>query len=189
MIGGWQIATIGTWASGFWSSVSGGRYLFGDPTLDEDQRLEFELGGTQRRLFFRGDFDPTLASGVDQGALQALVPADRSQRVLRPLNTTDGSNRVPQVLSDGSVRFTNVAEMVNWNQKNFYRKPGNWNADISVFKNFAITETVNVRFTADFFNAFNVPMDLAPNATSGLQDLSRQANEPRIIQFSLRFNW
>ena len=48
---------------------------------------------------------------------------------------------------------------------------------------------MNVRFTADFFNAFNTPMDPDPNATTGLQDLGRQTNDPRIIQFSLRFNW
>lgn len=189
VIGGWQLATIGTWSSGFWRSVSSGRYLFGDPTLDEDQRLDLVLGGTQQRLFFRGDFDPRFASNVDQAALQALVPVDRSQRVLRPLNPADGSNRIPQVLADGSVRFTNVNEMVNWNARNFWRGPGRWNADISLFKNFYITESANVRFTADFFNAFNAPMDLEPNATTGLQDLSRQANAPRIIQFSLRFNW
>jgi hypothetical protein len=48
---------------------------------------------------------------------------------------------------------------------------------------------VKVRFTADFFNAFNHPVDLRPDSTSGLVDLSQQANDPRIIQFSLRAEW
>ncbi|MEZ5361767.1 MAG: hypothetical protein R2748_05315 [Bryobacterales bacterium] len=48
---------------------------------------------------------------------------------------------------------------------------------------------MNLRFTADFFNAFNTPMDLDPDGTTGLQDLSQQRNDPRIIQFSLRFTW
>lgn len=60
---------------------------------------------------------------------------------------------------------------------------------MSIFKNFKLSEDVGMRFTADFFNAFNAPMDVNPNSTTGLQDLSRQTNEPRIIQFSLRVNW
>lgn len=46
-----------------------------------------------------------------------------------------------------------------------------------------------MRFTADFFNVFNHPNDVGVDATTGLQDLSQQANEPRTIQLSLRFNW
>jgi hypothetical protein len=61
--------------------------------------------------------------------------------------------------------------------------------DFSLFKNFSITERFKARFTADFFNIFNHPNDNDPNATTGLQDLSTQPNEPRIIQFSLRFDW
>ena len=60
---------------------------------------------------------------------------------------------------------------------------------ISLFKNFAFTETAKLRFTADFFNAFNHPINLNPNAGTGLQDMSQQANDPRIIQMSLRFEW
>lgn len=189
LIGGWQIATIGFLRSGNWSSVSSGAYLFGDPTLSGDERLEMTLGGRRQRLFFRGDFNPTAATDVDQTALQALVPVDRSQRVLRPLNPARGDNRLPQLLSNGTVRLTNIADTVSWNARNFFMGAGAWNADISVFKNFYVTESINVRFTADFFNAFNAPMDVDPNGTTGLQDLSIQPNDPRIIQFSLRFNF
>jgi hypothetical protein len=69
--------------------------------------------------------------------------------------------------------------------RNFFQGPGSWNQDLSVFKNFSITETVRLRFAADFFTAFNHPVDVIPNASTGLQDLSTQLNEPRIIQLSL----
>jgi hypothetical protein len=189
LIGGWQIATIGSLRSGNWSSVSSAAYLFGDPTLNSDERLEMTLGGRRQRLFFRGDFNPTAATDVDQTALQALVPVDRSQRVLRPLNPARGDNRLPQLLSNGTVRLTNIADTVNWNARNFFMGAGQFNADISLFKTFQIRESMDVRFTADFFNAFNTPMDVDPNSTTGLQDLGVQANDPRIIQFSLRFNF
>jgi hypothetical protein len=67
--------------------------------------------------------------------------------------------------------------------------PGAWNTDISGFKNFKIKERTNIRFTADFFNAFNHPIDNDPNSTTGLLNLCCQANDPRIIQFSLRVDW
>jgi hypothetical protein len=188
-IGGWQIATIGDWRSGLWRNVDGSRYMFGDPTLDKSERLELTFGGRRQLVFFRGDFNPLAATGVDQTALQQLVPADRGQRIVRPLNPATGDNRIPQVLADGSTRLTNINDNVNWNARNFYQGAGFWNVDMSVFKTFPVTEDINVRFTADFFNAFNAPMDNNPNATSGLQDLGTQINDPRIIQFSLRVNW
>ena len=189
IIGGWQIASIGSWRSGNWSSVAADRYLFGDPTLSSDERLEMTLGGRRQRLFFRGDFNPEAATDVDQNALQALVPSDRSQRILRPLNPARGDNRLPQTLANGTIRLTNINDTVNWNARNFFMGAGAFNVDMSIFKTFTIREDMNVRFTADFFNAFNTPNDVNPNATTGLQDLGTQPNDPRIIQFSLRFNW
>ena len=79
--------------------------------------------------------------------------------------------------------------MVNWNARSFFRGPGAWNIDASLFKNFRIGESVTARFTADFFNATNHPLDGNPNGSTGLQDLSVQPNEPRIVQFSLRVSF
>jgi hypothetical protein len=189
LIGGWQISFIGDWRSGSWSSVSSGLYLFGDPTLDADERLELTFSGRSQRLWFRGDFNPLLASNVDQTRLQQLVPADRSQRVLKPVGDRF-DNQIPQVLADGTVRLTPInGDNVNWNARNFFRGPGAWNQDISLFKNIYVTERVRTRVTADFFNALNHPVDGGPSGSTGLQDLSTQSNAPRIIQLSLRVEW
>lgn len=185
LLSGWQVAFIGEWRSGLWSGVNSARYLFGDPTLSEDERLEMNIFGRRQRMFFRGDFDPTLATDVDAAKLQALVPIDRGQRVLRPVGA-NFDNRIAQTLADGTVRETPVTDMLNWNARNFFRGPGAWNQNLSIFKTINFTERVSTRFTADFFNVFNHPLDRAPDTTTGLQDLSRQDNDPRIIQFSLR---
>jgi hypothetical protein len=188
LIGGWQIATIGDWRSGLWRSVGSGLYWFGDPTLEADERLEMTIFGRHQRLWFRGDFDPRQATNVSQEALQALVPVNRAERVLRPLGTAF-DNRLPQTLANGTVRQTPITDTVNPNPRAFYLGPGSWNVDLALFKNFNITERVKARFSADFFNFFNHPVDGNPSTTTGLQDLSVQANEPRIIQFSLRLDW
>ena len=80
-------------------------------------------------------------------------------------------------------------ELYNWSPRLGLIGPGSWNVDMSVYKSFQVHERVGVRFTADFFNAFNHPIDPEPNSTTGLQDLTIQDNEARIIQFSLRVDW
>jgi len=93
------------------------------------------------------------------------------------------------MLANGTVRNTTVTEMLNWNARNFYRGPGAWNQDISLFKYFSFTEKTKLRLTADFFNVPNAPMDNNPSTGTGLQDLSTQPNDPRIIQLTLRLEW
>ncbi|MCL4794963.1 MAG: TonB-dependent receptor [Bryobacteraceae bacterium] len=187
-IGGWQSAVIGQWRGGYWMGVNAARYLFGDPRLTEDQRLEMDFAGRPRRLWFAGDFNPTLATNVDQNALQKLVPLNQADRVLRPLGP-GLNNQLPQTLANGTVRSTPITDSVNWNSRAFYKGPGAWGSDISVMKNFTFSERIKLRFSADLFNAFNHPNDANPDTTTGLQDLTVQTNEPRTIQFSLRLIW
>ncbi|HYO84624.1 MAG TPA: hypothetical protein VES20_24695, partial [Bryobacteraceae bacterium] len=188
LIGGWQLSAIGDWRSGNWQGVSSSRYLFGDPTLSDDQRLLLTFNRRPQRLWFKGDFDVTQAEGIDQAQLQALIPRDPSQRVLRQVGPL-GDNRLPVTMANGTTRLTTIGDTVNWNARNFFRGPGSWNADLTLSKYFTIREGVSLQFSADFFNAFNHPVDVDPNSTTGLQDLSLQANGPRVIQLRARFSW
>ena len=188
LIGGWQIATIGQWRSGRWLSVSASEYLFGDPRLSADQQLTLTYNGRNQRLYFAGDFDPTKATGVDLAKLQAIIPVNRANRILRPLGP-GLDNRIPVVLANGTTRLTAITDTVNWNARAFVHGPNFFNADASLFKTIRVTERVSARMTADVFNAFNHPNNVNPNNATGLQDLSTQSNEPRIIQFSLRVSF
>jgi carboxypeptidase family protein/TonB-dependent receptor-like protein len=188
LVGGWQIAFIGEWRGGYWMGVDSSRYLFGDPTLSPDQRLTMTYDGRTQMLYFRGDLDPTKATNVDMSKLTALIPVDRSQRVLHKVGA-NFDDRIPQKLADGTYRDTGINDMLNWNARNFFRGPGAWNQDLSLFKNFSIKERMTLRFTGDFFNAFNHPVDNSPSSSTGLVDLSTQSNDPRIIQLTLRLQW
>jgi hypothetical protein len=69
------------------------------------------------------------------------------------------------------------------------RAPGIRNFDLSVFKNFALTERFSLEFRAESFNAFNTPQFSAPNTTvssSSFGVISSQANAPRQNQFALK---
>ncbi|HEY2933437.1 MAG TPA: TonB-dependent receptor [Acidobacteriota bacterium] len=71
--------------------------------------------------------------------------------------------------------------------RNILEGPGLANVDFAVFKNTRVTEDINVRFTADFFNLFNHPNYSNPNATSGR--ISSTVTDPRLIQFGLRIEF
>ncbi len=185
LVGGWQIAFIGTWRSGFWMGVTGNEYLFGNPALDPSQRLTMNIFGHNQELYFRGDFNPTSATNVDLTQLENLVPVDRSQRVLRKVGP-NFDNRLPFTLANGQVVFTSIADNLTWNAHNFYVGPRSWNLDTTLFKYFEIRERFKLRLSGDFFNVMNHPNDLNPNNTTGLINLSQQANDPRIIQIGAR---
>jgi hypothetical protein len=72
------------------------------------------------------------------------------------------------------------------------RSDGIRNFDISIFKNFALTERSQLQFRAELFNLFNTPRFDAPNGTFGHRDfgvISAQKNQPRDIQLALRFSF
>ena len=92
-------------------------------------------------------------------------------------------------MTPGHSTDTPIGELYNPSRRAFFLGPGAWNADVAIYKNFRIRGDVRTRLSADFFNVFNHPNDVAPNSITGLQDLSRQSNNPRIIQLSLRVDW
>ena len=186
LIGGWSIAFIGDWRSGMWMGVTSGDYLFGDPNISKGDRVDTYIFGAPQQVYFKGYFDSTQAK-TNAAEVQALVPVDWTQRVLKPVGNKD--NRIPQTLANGTVVPTSITDMVNWNARNFLQGPGAWNQDLSIYKMFTIKENYRLRFTGDFFNAFNHPNNGNPNSTTGLVNLSTQSNDPRIIQLSIKFDF
>jgi len=186
VIGGWQVAFIGSWRTGYRQNISTSRGVFGDYLIDPGDRPEIEIYGNNQILWFKGDFDPSGCTGNCDG-LTNFVPQDRNQRAVHPYGTSF-NNRVPIELNDGTMRETNVfASTLYWPfERNTYLGPRNWNVDLSIFKHFYFTEDIKLRFTADFFNFFNHPNNGNPNSSTGLVNLGVQSNEPRTVQLSLR---
>jgi len=189
VIGGWQVAFIGSWRTGFRQNVNTSRGVFGDYLIDPGDRPEIQIYGNNQILWFKGDFDPTGCTGNCSG-LTDFVPVDRNQRAIHPYGASF-NNRLPIELNDGTMRDTNVlAGTLYWPfERNTFLGPRNWNVDMSIFKHFYFTEDVKLRFTADFFNFFNHPNNGNPNNGTGLVNLGSSANEPRTVQLSLRVDF
>jgi hypothetical protein len=69
------------------------------------------------------------------------------------------------------------------------RGPGYADVDLSVQKNFAITEKVRLQFRADFLNTFNrvnLNVDCCSTAVGSGMGIVSSAQEPRNIQFALK---
>ena len=67
--------------------------------------------------------------------------------------------------------------------------PYNYQADISLYKVFSITERVKLRLNIDAFNAFNIQGRVNPNATDGIESLQTSYWTPRQIQFTGRVSF
>ena len=67
--------------------------------------------------------------------------------------------------------------------------PGYADADISLQKNFPITETMRLQFRADFLNALNHPNFAVPNDSFGTSTfgVSGSTQDARQMQFALKF--
>lgn len=102
------------------------------------------------------------------------------------------TNNVNVHLADGSspvVAYSPGPAGVNPYSHTYLHGPYNWSADLSLFKVFPITETMNVGINIDAFNAFNVQGYTNPNSTTGIQTFLTSYNTPRQLQFTARFTF
>jgi Carboxypeptidase regulatory-like domain len=68
------------------------------------------------------------------------------------------------------------------------RGPGYGDVDLSIQKNFPLTETMKLQFRTDFLNAFNrVNLNTPATALGDNMGLVNTSSDPRVIQFSLKF--
>jgi hypothetical protein len=71
------------------------------------------------------------------------------------------------------------------------RAPGYQQIDLSLAKDFAVTEGSHFEFRADFLNAFNM-VSLAPpanNVSNAIGQITSTVNEPRNIQLALKYEF
>ncbi len=82
--------------------------------------------------------------------------------------------------------FGNVARTIS------LRGPGEKNWDLSVFKNFTITERAKAQFRCEALNAFNTPFFQSPNtnfSSGSFGQINTQANFARQLQLAIRFSF
>jgi len=79
--------------------------------------------------------------------------------------------------------------------RNYLRSDGTANLDLSIFRNFKVTENQSLQFRAEAFNLFNSPVFGLPNAgvstpsTFGTVTAMAPTYNPRQMQFAFKYYW
>ncbi len=159
-------------------------------------------------LWFNGYISPAVINAAKNGI--SGLPANYTP-FLAPINNVPGAanfgnNNVTVTLKNGTKVVTGYAPGPSYSPSsaststtitpgaNPYSQtvllgPFNYNADISVYKVFSITEQVKLRINVDAFNAFNIQGYVNPNTTDGVESLQTSYWTPRQIQFTARITF
>jgi hypothetical protein len=121
----------------------------------------------------------TLASGLTSGSVQSR---------LNDYVNINAFQKAPIIGDDGAATGFGTLG------RNIYHGPFQQNWDLSLIKNFSITEQQKVRFSADFFDLWNHPVFSSPAFTdvenpSAFGQIIGTENNPRLIQFSLMWSF
>lgn len=212
VIGGWQLAGSGSYRSRYWSlptSNWGPRdneiELYGTK-----YPIQNCSGGTciPGYLAWNGYISPTLINRTDPAgnctgicgiptnykpAEQPLIPwGTTALPPNAPSNTNMSqyweSNNVWVKLQDQSVVRTGYNTNLHPWRSQYVSGPWNFGLDASLFKSIKLTESVNLRFNADFFGVLNNP-GMGTPGSNGIISLQNSNNSPRMLQLTLRLTW
>jgi hypothetical protein len=169
---GWKGALLSRWAlSGITTIQSGTPFTIIDAA-----------GGTGFNLSSPNTSTATLNPGVSISS--AYAGGDIHQRIDNYF-TAGAFSGAPVVGPDGETGFGNLG-------RNTFRGPTQQNWDMSLGKDFRITESKSFKFAADFFNIWNHPIFASPNNIFnglGFGTITSTKGTPRLIQLSGRFSF
>ena len=145
-------------------------------------------------LWFNGYLSPTVINAAKNGI--SGIPANYAP-YLAPLNNVPGTanfgnNNVTVTLKNGtqvSTAYSPGPSGANPFSQTVLLGPYNYDADISLYKVFSISERTKLRVNVDAFNAFNIQGRVNPNTTDGTESLQTSYWTPRQVQFSARISF
>ena len=159
--GGWSVNPIVSWHSGFPVALYDFSFANGDPANTGSRGERPDCGaGAGRTLGRQKYFDPS------SGAFAGYQWFDNT-----PYTHPTAASPFGNCPAQGPVVG-----------------PGYANVDLSLQKNFPITESVRLQFRSDFLNTFNHVNLYTPNSSccGGTMGVVSTSSSPRVIQFALK---
>jgi hypothetical protein len=212
IVGGWQVAGLGSLASTYFALPTG-VYPTGNKVETYGYKYPIEdcTSGTcyPGYLWYNGYIPANRINSVDaNGRPNGImgVPADYKPSAAplipwgatalppnAPANTNVSqfwdTNTVWIPLKDGSVQRTTFNDGLHpWRQQ-YLPSTRQWGLDAALFKTIPINERFFVRFNVDFFNVFNHPGNPSGVATNGVLGTRSSGQGPRVLQLTLRLTW
>jgi len=210
IVGGWQIAGMGSLRSNYLTLPTG---VFPTGTPIEMYGYKYPIQNctsgvcSPGYLWWNGYIPAHQINSVDANgkpngymgipadykpAVQPLWPYPANYRDLNstkdPLYAWYGGNTLWVPLKNGSV------QRVAWSgidplRQQYLPSVRQWGLDASLFKTIPINERIMVRLNADFFNVLNAPGNPNSVASTGMLSTQSSGNSPRQLQLTLRLNW
>jgi hypothetical protein len=197
VIGGYQIAFVGTVVSQAFQVGTGNYGAYNPIKLYKNSVPVTDCRSGVCRpayMWFNGYLAPTVVNASSRGVTG--VPSDY-QPYLAPINNTPGTtnfgnNNVLVTLANGTqvtTAYSPGPSGVFPYNSTVLQGPKNFQADVSLYKEFRFTERTMLRVNFDAFNAFNIQGLVNPNTTDGIQSLQTSYWTPRQIQLAARFSF
>jgi hypothetical protein len=212
LIGGWQIAGIGSLNSTY-VALPTNFWPTGNPVEQYGYKYPIEdcTAGTcyPGYLWYNGYIPANRINSVDaNGKPNGImgVPANYKPAVAplvpwgstvlppnAPANTNVSSfwdtNSVWIPLNNGTVQRALYNDNLHPYRLQYIPSTLQWNLDSSIFKSIPIRESMILRFNVDFFNVFNHPGNPSAVASNGVLSTRNSGVSPRVLQLTGRFTW
>jgi hypothetical protein len=180
VLGGWNISGVTVFQSGLPFSIfdSSAGSAFDGLTTIPNTTASLKSG-------------MSLANGLTSGSIGSrLGGTDTNGNPLQSYLNFSAFKAAPVVANDAGSGATGFGTL----GRNIYRGPFQQNWDLSLIKNFNLTERNKLKFTTDFFNVWNHPVFSNPAFTdiqnpAGFGQIIATENNPRILQFSLTLSF
>jgi hypothetical protein len=194
IIGGWQLAGMGTMRSNYialpitnWGPTDKVE-VYGKKYPIQDCRSGVCYDGY---LWYNGYIPANRINSTDaQGRPNGVMGVPKEYKPSnQPINTSNDTNLVDIRLQNGSTVRIAVNDPIHPFRNLVTLGPKTIQMDASLFKRIRINERWNLRFNADFFNVMNNPGLPQPAADTGVLITRNSANGPRALQLTLRLLW
>ena len=212
IVGGWQIAGLGSIRQGYWQLPTN-NYPTGNPV--EIYGYKYPIQDCQSGTCFPGYLwwngyipqnlinrvdasgKPTGIMGIPSNYKPAQAPLIPQGSTVLPANAPAGTvvsqfwdtNTVWIPLSNGTVQQTTFNDNLNPYRNQYKLAPWQWFQDASAMKFFNITEKVLFRFSVDLFNVFNHPNNPTGVGSNGVLSTRNSGSGARVMQLGARLQW
>lgn len=173
-LGGWSLNGVATFQSGRHLTLNGTNAS--NVTGITGDRLQLAAGCTYDQLVTSGSVTSRLNNYFNPACIARSAPTAANP---------NGLAVWPVIGNDG------IATTFGNSGVGIVTGPAQNNFDLALIKRTPITETKNVEFRAEFFNAFNTPQFANPNTGFGNSygTITATSVNPRIIQLALKVNF
>jgi hypothetical protein len=207
IVGGWQVAGIGTLHSTYFSLGAGNWNYTGVPVQYYGYKYPIQnctVNPCQPGYLFYNGYIPADLINVPNGYIGIPASYKPYATPLIPWGTTAlpanapsnlnisqywDTNNVWIPLQNGSTQIVSYNTGLNPFRNQVAPGPRQWNQDASLFKNIEIHERLNLRLTVDFFNVFNHPGNPNSVGSTGFLNCQSSGDTPRTMQLSGRLTW